>query len=153
MAYSTQRINLQYRIKQVSWESHQDALRYIRSEVFIREQTVPYELEWDGLDKNCIHVLAEDDAGQPLGCARMLAGGHIGRMAVLSAFRHQRIGSAMLVDLIRQAKQKSYTYVFLNAQLQAVRFYEQHGFIISGDLFYDASIPHYRMTLLLKQDL
>ncbi len=144
---------MHYNIKQVSWTSHEDALRFIRTEVFIKEQEVPVELEWDGLDEDCFHVLAENDTAQSLGCARMLADGHIGRMAVLPAFRHQGIGSALLIYIVQLAREKTLPTVFLNAQQQAVGFYERLGFAVKGDLFYDACIPHFRMTLDLKRGL
>lgn len=67
----------------VSWEEAATALRVIRTAVFIREQQVPEELEWDQFDAVSVHALAINNAGQPVGTARLLPDGHIGRMAVL----------------------------------------------------------------------
>ena len=67
----------------VSWEDEVLTLRAIRTEVFIHEQQVPESLEWDEFDAISMHVLARNFYGQPVGTARLLPNGHIGRMAVL----------------------------------------------------------------------
>ena len=64
------------------WETHKETLQAIRKEVFIVEQNVPQEEEWDGLDEDSTHFLAVTEAGLYIGCARLLPSGQIGRMAV-----------------------------------------------------------------------
>ncbi len=117
-------------------------IKTVRETVFIQEQHVPVELEWDGLDAAAIHVVALDKNAQVIGTARMLATGHIGRMAVLPAWRHQGVGSAMLKELLSVARQKQLARVYLHAQTTAVGFYKHHGFEATGKEFMDAGIPH-----------
>ena len=114
----------------------------VREQVFIQEQKVPEELEWDEYDASAIHVVAMDTNNQVIGTARLLADGHIGRMAVLPAWRKTGIGSAMLGKLLSIAKELGLSKVFLHAQTSAVRFYENHDFNALGEEFMDAGIPH-----------
>ena len=117
-------------------------IKTVRKQVFIREQHVPEELEWDEHDANAIHVVAFDADDQAIGTARLLADGHIGRMAVLEAWRKNGVGSAMLEKLLLLAQQRSLSKVFLHAQTSAIGFYEYHGFRVLGEEFMDAGIPH-----------
>jgi predicted GNAT family N-acyltransferase len=72
----------------------------VREAVFMGEQGVPAELEWDGRDAVALHALAEDASGSSIGTARLLKDGHIGRMAVMSHWRGRGVGSAMLDRLV-----------------------------------------------------
>ena len=139
-----------FTVLEVSWQQSQLALQAIRKTVFIIEQNVPEELEWDGLDAQCLHVLAVGLQGQPVGCARLLASGHIGRMAVLKEWRGREVGTALLQALLGIARRQSHSEVFLNAQSYAVEFYEKYGFERLGDEFLDAGIPHFKMRYRLK---
>ena len=142
-------MNSDYTIQLASWESYGDALRYIRERVFLDEQHVPEELELDGLDDGSDHLLASDMKGRPIGTARLLPDGQIGRVAVLPEWRSHGIGSVLLDRLIDIAREHGLKQVKLDAQEQAIRFYEQHGFTIEGEEFLDAGIPHRRMTMEL----
>jgi predicted GNAT family N-acyltransferase len=117
-------------------------IKAVRQQVFIQEQHVPEELEWDDHDARAIHVVAIDTHNQVIGTARMLADGHIGRMAVLAAWRNTGIGSAMLQKLLSLAKERGLSKVFLHAQTSAIGFYQDHNFRASGEEFMDAGIPH-----------
>ncbi|HPV81749.1 MAG TPA: GNAT family N-acyltransferase, partial [Nitrospira sp.] len=75
------------RVKLVDWVDAEPLIRPVRETVFIHEQAVPEELEWDGLDPQCAHVLAWNDQGDAIGTARMQPNGTIGRMAVLKDWR------------------------------------------------------------------
>jgi len=135
----------QFRVTRTSWEEQRKDLIRIRTLVFINEQLVPPELEWDGYDNDCWHVIAHTDDNEYIATGRMLYDGHIGRMAVLPEFRSQGIGSAILNELVKIAKQQGLNEVFLHAQTSAIEFYQKHGFIISSDEFMDAGIPHVTM--------
>ena len=139
-----------FTVSEVSWQESSLALQAIRKTVFIIEQNVPEELEWDGLDAQCLHLIAMDSQGQAIACARLLASGHIGRMAVLSEWRGRGVGAALLRMLLDIAPRQSHTEVFLNAQTYAVGFYEKYGFERLGDEFLDAGIPHFKMRCRLK---
>lgn len=134
----------------ISWHDGEPLLRAIRKKVFMQEQGVPAELEWDGLDEACHHALALSASGEAIGCGRITPDGHIGRVAILPEWRRQRIGSAILEILLDYALAQQYEYVDLNAQVQAIPLYENFGFELAGDEFMDANIPHRKMILHLK---
>lgn len=131
-------------IKIVDFKEHFSEIKNIRSTVFIKEQHVPEELEWDEFDKSSTHILAYYD-NKAVGTARLLEDGHIGRMAVLKAYRNRNIGKNMLKYLISLAHEKSITNIEISAQEQAVDFYKKYGFLIYGDVYMDAGIPHFDM--------
>ena len=118
------------------------AIKTVREQVFIQEQHVPEELEWDEQDAQAIHVVAYSENDQVIGTARLLADGHIGRMAVLEPWRKNGVGSAMLEKLLLVAQQRNLSKVFLHAQTSAIGFYKHHGFRTLGEEFMDAGIPH-----------
>ncbi len=126
------------------------AIRTVREAVFIQEQHVPVELEWDGEDRQACHAVAMDESGTVIGTGRMLADGHIGRMAVLKTHRHQGAGRAMLGALLEEARRRRLSMVFLYAQISAVDFYRRFGFVAEGEVFMDAGIPHRHMRLELS---
>lgn len=134
----------------ISWHDGEPLLRAIREKVFMLEQNVPVELEWDGLDDVCHHALALSANGDAIGCGRITPDGHIGRMAVLPEWRRMYIGSAILELLVDYARSQNYGQVELNAQVQAIPLYKNFGFEVEGDEFMDANIPHRKMTLQLK---
>ena len=136
-----------YTVEQVAWRDKMAQLRAIRYTVFVEEQRVPVAEEWDGRDENAIHVLAVTAAALPVGTARLLDTGQIGRMAVLHEHRRQGIGSAMLLRLIGIASDNRLSDVFLNAQIEAVGFYQSHGFVGTGPTFMEAGIVHRKMVL------
>ena len=135
-------------IEAVDWPDRRDDLRAIRKSVFIEEQHVPKELEWDGLDPGCTHVLATIGA-TPVATARLTPQGQIGRMAVLREFRGRGIGSQLLAAVVEQARRAGHTEVFLHAQVSVIEFYERHGFVAEGENFMDAGIEHRTMRLSL----
>ena len=149
IARDTTILNDSWHVRLADWEADNDAICLVRRRVFIEEQQVPEELEWDGLDESCTHALVTDDNEKPVATARMTPGGHIGRMAVLPEWRQQGAGSAMLKLLVDQAQASGLTEVMLNAQSYATGFYAGHGFEISGKEFMDANIPHRKMILTL----
>ncbi|SEN24914.1 GNAT family N-acetyltransferase [Nitrosomonas marina] len=135
-----------YQVRIVQWRDESIQLSIVRKTVFIHEQHVPEELEWDAFDAVSMHVLATGPDGEPIGTARLLPDGRIGRMAVLKPWRNSGIGSAMLHLLIDEAKNRGMTEVTLNAQTNAAGFYEKYGFQVSGGTFMEAGIPHVRMA-------
>ena len=134
----------------ISWHDGEPLLRGIREKVFIQEQNVPAELEWDGKDEVCHHALALAANGDAIGCGRITPGGHIGRVAVLPEWRRKRIASSILELLVDYARSQHYDKVELNAQVDAIPLYQNFGFEARGKVFMDANIPHRKMTLQLK---
>ena len=84
------------RITQVAWHQAKNQLSEVRTQVFINEQQVPHELEWDALDESAQHLLVVDEQSNAVACARLLNNGSIGRMAVVKNMRRLGIGSALL---------------------------------------------------------
>ena len=138
-------------IKRVSWTEAEPALAQIRRKVFIEEQQVPEELEWDGEDAQAIQLLAYS-ADIPVGTVRMLTDGHLGRMAVLKEYRHRGIGRLLMQEMLALARQQGLPRVVLSAQTHAIAFYQRFGFIAEGDTFLDAGIPHRQMALSLPAE-
>ena len=135
-----------FRARLAQWDRDEATLRAIRHEVFVVEQHVPAALEWDGLDAACLHAIAEDATGQPIGCGRLLPDGHIGRMAVRARWRGQGVGARLLERLIEAARSRGDRVLMLNAQVHAMPFYARHGFSPVGDPFEEAGIPHQAMA-------
>ena len=135
-----------------SWEDLQAEASPIRFQVFVEEQGVPADEEWDAQDPVSIHAVLRDDDGTPIATGRLLPDGHIGRMAVLADARGLGAGSAVLAALIECARDEGHRVVQLNAQTHACGFYETMGFAAHGDTFLDAGIPHVAMTLDLTAD-
>lgn len=139
------------RVDLVEWTQDEPAIRLIRETVFVREQGVPLELEWDGLDRTCWHVLAWNDHGKPIGTGRLCQEGkqaRLGRMAVLKENRRQGVGRALLRALLGLAQARGLARVYLAAQVPVIGFYEKQGFQVRGEIFDDAGIPHRTMTLV-----
>lgn len=135
----------EFNVTQVDWELYKPQLREIRRLVFILEQHVPQALEWDGKDDTALHVIALDTAGNGIGTGRISAHGQIGRMAVLRAWRNRSVGSALLKQLMQIARDAGISPLYLNAQQEAIRFYQRHGFVAVGEPFPEAGITHQRM--------
>jgi predicted GNAT family N-acyltransferase len=135
-----------------SREDQRTALLDLRGTVFIQEQGVPEQRERDGLDGECWHVLARDDAGRPIGCGRLTPAHKIGRMAVLREWRGRGVGVALLRELVARALAQGWPEVALDAQVSAIGFYEREDFVAHGEEFEDAGLPHRAMRLTLSTD-
>lgn len=140
-----------FHIEVADWSNpeQRSVLLGLRETVFIHEQGVPEQRERDRLDGECWHLLARDDAGQPVGCGRLTPLHKIGRMAVLKDWRRRGVGMALLRELISLARSKGWPEVALDAQVSAIGFYEQAGFVAKGDEFEDAGLSHRSMRLVL----
>ncbi len=142
-----------FTVRRAQWASDGAALAAIRYEVFVVEQRVPEEEEWDGMDASSQHVIALAADGTAIGAGRLLPGGshgRIGRMAVLKPWRGRGVGRALLSELIAMARESGFPEAHLHAQTHALAFYRKHGFTPLGDEFAEAGIPHYEMQLRLK---
>lgn len=137
-----------FSIQKVDWGNHYETLIALRREVFIQEQNVSEAEELDGRDPDYFHILCTRNSdGLAVGCARISNQGKIGRVAVLRPFRSQGVGSLIMhycADFIINKGNTPY----LDAQLDAIPFYQRLGYQAQGEVFMDANIPHKRMTLL-----
>ncbi|MDO9322924.1 MAG: GNAT family N-acetyltransferase [Pseudomonas sp.] len=132
-------------IRLADWKKDQIALRRIREAVFIAEQAVPAELEWDADDASAVHFLAFEGE-YPMGTARLLPDGHIGRVAVLKDWRGLKVGDKLLRSVIEEAEKRGLKQQMLSAQVHASSFYERFGFSVVSGEFLDAGIPHVDMV-------
>lgn len=161
-----------FRVDAVDYAAAAADLHAVRHAVFVLEQDVPAGLERDSADPHCLHVLARDADGTPIGAARLVppfvavngcvgaqpgstqdAGPHgsteplprVGRMAVLAPWRSRGVGEAMLAALETLARERGWPVLALHAQASAIRFYARLGYLPDGPRFREAGIEHQAM--------
>jgi YbgC/YbaW family acyl-CoA thioester hydrolase len=125
----------------------------LRSAVFVQEQGIPLEMEWDEADSMAVHAVAYNGLGQGIATGRLVrhssaAGknvGKIGRMAVHRALRGAHFGQAILQTLMQAAQQRGDAEVMLYAQRSAEGFYQRLGFAPRGQPFDEVGIAHIEM--------
>ena len=140
-----------------AWDELGDHARAVRTAVFLVEQRIAEEEEWDEWDARALHAVARDAHGAPIGTGRLLPPafdadvriGHIGRMAVLQSARRAGVGGALLRALMQAAPAYGYRAIVLHAQSYAASFYARHGFVAEGEEFLEVGIPHMKMRALL----
>lgn len=136
-------------IKSTDWTTDREALINIREKVFIQEQKVSLDDEWDDKDEVATHFLALLENGEAIACARVLwedNSFHIGRVAVLAEYRNQTIGRQLMQYILLWCKQQKPDFkIYLHAQTSRITFYEYLGFVAEGDVFMDAGIEHIEM--------
>ena len=137
-------------INTVTWDDAQSSLRLIRQNVFIDEQQVPEDLEWDAEDKTAVHILGKE-GNRPVACARILKDGQLGRLAVLKDYRKHGWGGRILKTAEQYLKDLHKNKLYLNAQANSYEFYFNNGYRPSEELFWDANIPHIRMQKILNR--
>jgi predicted GNAT family N-acyltransferase len=138
-----------FTVRAANWHNDKAALQQIRKIVFIEEQKVPIELEWDDRDEDAYHWLALDEKNNPIGSCRLFKDGHLTRMAVLGPHRSNGVGEALLKAVLNQAKANNLFEISLSSQVHALSFYEKAGFVAYGPEYMDANIPHRSMRLQL----
>ncbi|MDP5208944.1 MULTISPECIES: GNAT family N-acetyltransferase [unclassified Microbulbifer] len=132
-------------VRTANWHSERSTIRTIRETVFVREQKVPADLEWDTLEESAQHFLVFED-GVAIGTGRLTAGGKIGRLAIKKSARGLGYGAQLLETICEHARHLGHQRVYLHAQQQAQGFYSRSGFVVEGDIFSEANIPHIRMV-------
>lgn len=136
-----------------TWDQLGREAQKIRSVVFIDEQKIPAEMEWDAADAECVHAVAYNRFGMALATGRLLehvpGTAKIGRMAVLPAMRGSNIGRAVLDALMAVARAQGEREVLLHAQISAAGFYQRAGFQTRGPQFDEAGIAHVEMVRVL----
>jgi len=134
-----------------NWTKAQDLVRLLRHQVFVIEQKVPEDMEWDEFDEIAWHAIATEN-NQTVGTGRLIINGRIakiGRMAVQPSKRNQGIGKSILNALIQTAKEKGAQECILHAQTHALAFYAKADFEPHGPIFDEAGIPHVEMRIML----
>jgi predicted GNAT family N-acyltransferase len=132
------------------WLELQALASPLRTEVFVDEQKVPAEMEWDDDDETALHAVAKNRMGMVLATGRLLqhapGTARIGRMAVKKQMRGSDLGRRVLQSLMDAAKARGDTQVLLHAQCSAQGFYKRAGFIPQGEIFEEAGIAHIEMV-------
>lgn len=140
-------------VKVGSWDELGRDAGAIRTAVFVEEQQIPAEMEWDDADQGCLHAVAYNRFGAPLATGRLLEHvpgvAKIGRMAVAQAMRGSRVGRAVLDALMKTARDRGDREAVLHAQVSAAPFYARAGFVPRGGEFDEAGIPHIEMVRVL----
>lgn len=135
-----------------SWEELGRDAGQIRTSVFIEEQGIPMQMEWDEADPDpaCVHAVAYNRFGRPLATGRLLEHvpgvAKIGRMAVSQGMRGSGVGRAVLDALMKTAREHGYREAVLHAQTSASAFYSRAGFVPRGVVFEEVGIPHIEMV-------
>ena len=139
------------------WTELQVHARSLRTEVFLQEQNVPVDMEWDEFDAQATHAVTFNRMGVPIATGRLLreptdAPGvaRLGRMAVTRVLRGANLGRGVLLALMEQARAKGWHELHIHAQRSAMGFYSQFGFVPHGEVFDEAGIPHIEMRLVLS---
>ncbi len=131
------------------WADLKTPARALRTRVFVDEQKIPAELEWDDADAGAQHAVVFNRFEQPLATGRLLQHapgvGRIGRMAVHQAVRGSGIGRGVLDALVDLARRRGDHEVVLHAQMSAMPFYLRAGFAAQGETFVEAGIEHVEM--------
>jgi predicted GNAT family N-acyltransferase len=138
-----------FTVSQADYAADRDALRAVREAVFVREQGVPPELELDAQDPDCLHVLARDADGRPIGTGRLTPAHMLGRMAVVPEWRGRGVGAAMLAALTALARERRWNAIELHAQVDAIGFYLRQGYLPVGPRYMEAGIEHQSMRRAL----
>lgn len=138
-----------FHVEPASWDADLTDLRGVREQVFLIEQQIPPDQEWDALDAKSRHVLARDRAGNAIGTGRLTPERMIGRMAVLADWRGKGVGAAIVRVLLEQARALHYSTIELHAQDHAIAFYSALGFEAYGEEFDECGITHRMMCIEL----
>ena len=135
-------------IQHADWVVVEQDARHIRTAVFIEEQGIAAEDEWDDQDPISTHFVVYD-ADQPIATARLLSNDHVGRVAVLKEYRSKGIGKLVMQEIIALAKQQQRKELILSSQVHATQFYSGLGFAVQGESYLDCGIPHVDMVMVL----
>jgi predicted GNAT family N-acyltransferase len=151
-----------YAVRVAEDPADREACFAVRKEVFVGEQGVPEDLEYDAYDAVAVHVLAVREDGEPIGAGRLLYGeaaagktggdltvGSLGRLAVTSAARGLGVGAALVRAVEDAARARGLAAVDLHAQTHALGFYERLGYVAYGPEYPEAGIPHRAMRRVL----
>ncbi|MCW7540622.1 YbgC/FadM family acyl-CoA thioesterase [Aquabacterium sp. A7-Y] len=135
------------------WDTLGDDARLVRKEVYVDEQRIPAEMEWDEADLACVQAVAYNRLGMPLATGRLMEHvpgvAKIGRMATRRTMRGGGAGRAVLDALMQAARRQGYREAVLHAQLSATSFYLQAGFATRGPQYEELGIPHVEMVKVL----
>lgn len=138
-----------FRVQSGHWDKLEQDAKFIRKQVFIIEQNIPEEEEWDDQDMISQHFVIYDQ-DQPIATARLLQNHSVGRVAVVKAYRGQGIGQMIMLEIISYAQKQRLSVLTLSSQVHAISFYEKLGFTVQGNSYDECGISHIEMTMNLN---
>jgi predicted GNAT family N-acyltransferase len=137
------------KINIVTWGDAHLELRLIRQKVFIEEQQVPENLEWDAGDQIAIHFLGKE-GNRPVACARLFKDGKLERLAVLKDYRNHGWGGRILQAAEQHLRGQEKSKLYLDSQANSYPFYFKNGYRPTKEMSWDANIPHIHMQKILQ---
>ena len=138
-----------FRVQSGHWDKLEQDAKFIRKQVFIIEQNIPEEEEWDDQDVISQHFVIYDQ-DQPIATARLLQNHSVGRVAVVKAYRGQGLGQMIMLEIISYAQKQGLSVLTLSSQVHAISFYEKLGFTVQGNPYDECGISHIEMTMNLN---
>jgi predicted GNAT family N-acyltransferase len=121
----------------------------IRKEVFIEEQQVDPEIEYEFEEEGHYYLLYQDEKPMATARWRETANGiKLERFAMLKAFRNHGLGAILLNAVLSDVMKPGQT-IYLHAQLKAVNYYKRAGFRETGPHFFEAGIEHVKMEMMV----
>ncbi|WP_114417760.1 GNAT family N-acetyltransferase [Marinospirillum perlucidum] len=149
---SADKKSLRLTARQGSWEQLGSWCRQVRHKVFVEEQQIPEEEEWDAQDPLSTHyLLLLND--RPAATARLTPDGKVGRFAVLAQLRRKKLGLRLMQRIEEDARRQGLKKLELNAQTEVADFYRHLGYRVSGEEYLEVGIPHLPMSKSLVADL
>jgi len=137
-------------VSEVCFNHYKPQITQIRNTIFVQEQNVPKDLEWDELDNTATHFIIESDQNNLIAYARLLPSGKLGRVAVIKQYRRQGIGNLLMTAIIEKAAKLGIETLRISAQVAVINFYTQLGFHLTSDIYLEAGIEHRTMLKTLK---
>lgn len=138
-------------VRSGDWVQLGDDASVVRGDVFIKEQGISRDDEWDDMDAQSVHAVVYNFLGTPIATGRLLPAddngvAKIGRMAVLRAVRGTGFGADVLRTLMDAARARGDRQIMLHAQRSAEGFYQRLGFTVQGQPFDEVGIEHVTMV-------
>lgn len=141
---------MSFSIGRVPWEDAAPLLKNVREKVFICERRIPKKVEFDKKDRHAFHLLVCDDVTQePIATGRILATGEISRIAVLMAYRKNKVDHKIMQGLLSIANELNLDEVFIYSPLENVEYFRKFNFVSAGAVFMEAGMPRQRMQCSL----
>ena len=144
------------RVQVGDWATLQEAAAAVRTAVFVEEQGIAREDEWDAADASAVHAVVSNALGMPVATGRLLSEGapgsgtaRIGRMAVDRALRGSGVGRLIIQALEQAASARGELRIVLGAQRSAEGFYRRLGYMPDGAPYEEVGIPHIPMARAL----
>jgi YbgC/YbaW family acyl-CoA thioester hydrolase len=137
-----------------AWSELGEDAAAVREAVFVQEQGIAKEVEWDEQDAQLLHAVTYNRLGQPVATGRLLQAApgvaKVGRMAVARVLRGAGLGAQVLQTLEHAARERGDLELMLHSQQSAQGFYAKLGYSVRGQPFEEAGISHIEMYKTLS---